>query len=244
MPDSTVLRMDNPLITQSQGMAVWTQLRTLPTYYPSTVKWRGNPAVQPGDILAFEAEDGAMSYHAVASQTLHISGFYVDSESPGDAMTLDDMAVDSVLDRKLNQAMSEVEERVDTDTADLRSLLQATISMANALATRVTGIGANLTNLSSTVSDIGSTVSALQAALNTIQAVIAKQPVSGIYTSPVTLTGTPCMATLLSGGQTLTIPPDGQTYQLNGCDVVLDGQRLDISTTGALPDIRYTIYHM
>ena len=241
MPDSTVLRMDNPLITQAQGMAVWSQLRTLPAYYPSTVKWRGNPAVQPGDVLVFEAEDGRQSYHAIASQKLHISGFYADSESPGEAMTLEDMAQDSVLDRKLNQAASQVKEEIDVETASMRSLLTATISLANSINTRVTGIIASLTNLATTVSELGQTVLGHSQSISEMR---AKQPLSGIYTDTVVLTGTPVMATLVAGSDSLTIPADGATYQLAGCDVVLNSSELDISTTGTLPDIRYTIFYM
>lgn len=121
MSDSTVINMENPLMSQAAGMAVWTKLRQLPEYIPAEVKWRGNPCTQPGDILQFEVTDGVYTNHIITSQTFHFaSGFYADSTSAGSPMTLKEANPKTTTDKQINRVTSDVDEKVDKATDGLK----------------------------------------------------------------------------------------------------------------------------
>jgi hypothetical protein len=71
--NGTNINFENPYITSSMASAAFEKVNNL-TYTPSQVKWRGNPAIQTGDIVSVLDKDGAEHTVLVMSRSLKIGG--------------------------------------------------------------------------------------------------------------------------------------------------------------------------
>ena len=69
----TGISFDNPFMTQEVIDKIFESIGPF-SYIPLQVKWRGNPAVEAGDILTVEDKDGARHTTYVMEQILKISG--------------------------------------------------------------------------------------------------------------------------------------------------------------------------
>ena len=67
------LNFENPYITSAMADAIYTKVNNF-TYTPCTVRWRGSPAVQAGDIVTVWDKDGVPHTVPVMKQTLRLSG--------------------------------------------------------------------------------------------------------------------------------------------------------------------------
>lgn len=67
------INFENPFITSEMADALWEKVNTL-TYTPCKVKWRGNPAVQAGDIVSVVDKNNTAHTVLVMSQQLVIGG--------------------------------------------------------------------------------------------------------------------------------------------------------------------------
>ena len=67
------INFDNPLMTQNILDEIFNQIKGT-TYTPATLKWRGNPALEAGDVVMVEDKDGAYQTVYVMEQTLKIGG--------------------------------------------------------------------------------------------------------------------------------------------------------------------------
>lgn len=81
------ISFENPFMTQSILDDIFSKLGTV-TYTPLQVKWRGNPAIEVGDIVTIEDRTGKPCTTYIMEQTIRISGglyseikCYGDSES-------------------------------------------------------------------------------------------------------------------------------------------------------------------
>ena len=71
--NGTEISFENPYITDAMADDVYADFLDL-TYTPCQVKWRGNPAVQAGDILSATDKDGEDHFVLVMSQNIKIGG--------------------------------------------------------------------------------------------------------------------------------------------------------------------------
>ena len=71
--DGVGISFENPFITQDQLDAIASRLGVF-SYMPSQLKWRGNPAIEAGDIVFVQTNDNVYSPVYVMEQTLRISG--------------------------------------------------------------------------------------------------------------------------------------------------------------------------
>jgi hypothetical protein len=71
--DGVGISFENPFITQDQLDAIASRLGVF-SYMPSQLKWRGNPAIEAGDIVFVQTDDSVYSPVYVMEQTLRISG--------------------------------------------------------------------------------------------------------------------------------------------------------------------------
>lgn len=71
--NGTVISFENPYITDTMADSVYADFNNL-TYTPCQVKWRGNPAVQSGDIVSVLDKDGVPHNVLVMSQSIKIGG--------------------------------------------------------------------------------------------------------------------------------------------------------------------------
>lgn len=71
--NGTGLNFENPYITSAMANAIFSTVENL-IYTPSQVKWRGNPAIQAGDIVNVLDKDGAEHTVLVMSHSLKIGG--------------------------------------------------------------------------------------------------------------------------------------------------------------------------
>lgn len=71
--NGTAINFENPFITDAMADAIFTKVNTF-TYTPCEVLWRGNPAVQSGDLVKVFDKDGFSHNVLVMSHTLKISG--------------------------------------------------------------------------------------------------------------------------------------------------------------------------
>ena len=69
----TEINFENPFITSAMADALWGKASGI-TYTPCKVKWRGNPAVQAGDIVSAVDKNGAAHTVFVMSQQIVIGG--------------------------------------------------------------------------------------------------------------------------------------------------------------------------
>ena len=71
--NGTEINFENPFITSEMADLVWNKVRGV-TYTPCKVKWRGNPAVQAGDIVSVIDKNGTAHTVFVMSQQIVIGG--------------------------------------------------------------------------------------------------------------------------------------------------------------------------
>lgn len=76
--NGTAITFENPYITSAMADAIFTKVNNL-TYTPCEVKWRGNPAVQSGDMVRVMDKTGYPHNVLVMSRTLKVSGGCNDS---------------------------------------------------------------------------------------------------------------------------------------------------------------------
>lgn len=67
------INFENPFITSAMATDVWAKVNNL-TYTPCKVKWRGNPAVQAGDIVSVIDKNDTAHTVFVMSQQITIGG--------------------------------------------------------------------------------------------------------------------------------------------------------------------------
>lgn len=71
--NGTEINFENPYITDEMATAIYDKVNNL-TYTPCSVKWRGNPAVQAGDIIRAVDKDAVPHTVLVMQQTIKIGG--------------------------------------------------------------------------------------------------------------------------------------------------------------------------
>jgi hypothetical protein len=71
--NGTSLSFENPYITSAMANSIFSTVENL-IYTPSQINWRGNPAIQAGDIVNVLDKDGAEHTVLVMSQSLKIGG--------------------------------------------------------------------------------------------------------------------------------------------------------------------------
>ena len=71
--NGTEINFENPFITEDMADALWAKANNL-TYTPCKVKWRGNPAVQAGDVVTAVDKNNTAHTVFVMSQQLVIGG--------------------------------------------------------------------------------------------------------------------------------------------------------------------------
>lgn len=69
----TEVNFENPFVTSEMADILWAKVNNL-TYTPCKVKWRGNPAVQAGDVVTVIDKNNAAHAVFVMSQQLVIGG--------------------------------------------------------------------------------------------------------------------------------------------------------------------------
>lgn len=67
------INFENPYITSAMADAIYSKIGGF-TYTPCTLKWRGNPALQAGDLLQTFDKDGSPHTVLVMSQSIKLSG--------------------------------------------------------------------------------------------------------------------------------------------------------------------------
>jgi hypothetical protein len=71
--NGTEINFENPFITPEMADVLWNKVNNV-TYTPCKVKWRGNPAVQAGDIVSVVDKNGEAQTVYVMSQQIVIGG--------------------------------------------------------------------------------------------------------------------------------------------------------------------------
>lgn len=72
--NGTEINFENPYITQQMAKAIYDAVNYKLIYTPCSVKWRGNPAIQAGDIVKVSDKDGVDHNVLVMSQSLKVGG--------------------------------------------------------------------------------------------------------------------------------------------------------------------------
>ena len=71
--NGTNINFENPYITDAMADDIYNKINAL-EYTPCQVKWRGNPAIQAGDIVKVLDKDGAEHKVLIMSHTLKVGG--------------------------------------------------------------------------------------------------------------------------------------------------------------------------
>lgn len=81
----TGFSFENPFMTQETLDVIFSRIGA-PSYMPMQVKWRGNPAIEPGDVITVEDRDENFRTVYVMEQTLRVSGgLYSEIKCYGDS---------------------------------------------------------------------------------------------------------------------------------------------------------------
>ena len=106
----------NPFMTQTILDNIFSKIGTI-TYTPLQVKWRGNPAIEVGDIVTVEDRGGRSCTVYVMEQTIRVSGgLYSEIKCYGDS----DSAIafsTSPTDKKIQQAYNKMQATLAEVTA-------------------------------------------------------------------------------------------------------------------------------
>ena len=225
MNNTTVLQMDNPLITQSRAMTLWSELRQLPAYMPSEVKWRGDPACEPGDILAFEDTLGHTTKHIITSQTMHFGGgFYADSTSDGEATTLKELSSNTVMDKEIAQAKNEIKEEVAQETKALEQGLEAMSNRIDAIERQISSAVADASTAATSAAEALKTAKEASVAVKQMQGTVAALKTS-VETLEAKVKYIPQShsRTIEPGGAFIVLHKDGAPNNIMGLFATADG---------------------
>lgn len=109
------INFDNPFMTQEILDWIFASVGSL-SYTPANLKWRGNPAIEAGDIIAAEDKNGILRTVYVMEQTLKISsGFHSEIKCYGDSEAAINFST-SPQSKKLQQIYTKFQDAVKAAT--------------------------------------------------------------------------------------------------------------------------------
>jgi hypothetical protein len=115
--NGTAISFENPFITDTMADTVYADFNNF-TYTPCQLKWRGNPAVQAGDIIHALDNDGNSHNVLVMSQSIKIDGGF---------NTTVDCKGNSETSSKFSNSFSSTAQKIDRVYKDLeQKILDAT----------------------------------------------------------------------------------------------------------------------
>lgn len=111
--NGTAVEFANPFITQEIAQQIHSRLQGK-SFTPASVRWRGNPALETGDIVSLEAQDGTIHEFWIMAQDMRISGgLSVTSYCYGRSDAQINITV-SPTERKLTEAKRQLETAIAT----------------------------------------------------------------------------------------------------------------------------------
>ena len=116
----TEINFENPFMTSAMADALWAKANNV-TYTPCKVKWRGNPAVQAGDIVSVIDKNGAAHTVFVMSQQIVIGGGLNSTiECKGKSETTNNFSNSfSTASQKIERVYTKMEQAVGNATSSI-----------------------------------------------------------------------------------------------------------------------------
>lgn len=109
------ISFDNPFMTQEILDGIFARIGVL-SYTPAQLKWRGNPAVEAGDIVLVEDKNGSFKTVYVMEQTFKISGgMYSEIKCYGDSEAAINFDT-SPTSKKIRQVYTQLQEAIKNAT--------------------------------------------------------------------------------------------------------------------------------
>ncbi len=109
------ISFENPFMTQENLNAIFVKVG-MSSYTPARVKWRGNPAVEAGDILLVEDQNGVFKTVYVMEQTLKIGGgMYSEIKCYGDSEAAINFDT-SPTSKKIRQVYTQLQDAIKNAT--------------------------------------------------------------------------------------------------------------------------------
>lgn len=109
------INFDNPLMTQEILDEIFLKVGGA-SYTPASLKWRGNPAIEAGDIITVEDKTGIFRTVYVMEQTLKISGgMYSEIKCYGDSEAAVNFST-SPTSKKIQRAYTKLQEAIKSAT--------------------------------------------------------------------------------------------------------------------------------
>lgn len=107
----TGINFENPFMTQEILNGILSAIGS-PSYTPASLKWRGNPAIEAGDIIMVEDKSGVLRTLYVMQQTLRISGgFHSEIKCYGESEAAMSFST-SPQDKKIQQIYTSLQKAV------------------------------------------------------------------------------------------------------------------------------------
>ena len=118
--NGTEINFENPFITSAMADVAWNKVKNV-TYTPCKVKWRGNPAIQAGDIVSVIDKNGAAHTAFVMSQQIVIGGGLNSTiECKGKSETTNNFSNSfSTASQKIERVYTRMEQSVINATASI-----------------------------------------------------------------------------------------------------------------------------
>jgi hypothetical protein len=105
------ISFENPFMTQAILDSVFYGLKDT-SYTPAQIKWRGNPAVEAGDIIVAEEQNGIARQIYVMEQTIHVGGgLYSENKCYGETDASIQFST-SPREKKLQQIYTKLQEAI------------------------------------------------------------------------------------------------------------------------------------
>lgn len=109
------ITFENPLMTQDILDTIFSTISGA-SYTPAELKWRGNPAIEAGDIITVEDKDGNQRTVYVMEQTIRVSGgLYSEIKCYGDSEAAINFST-SPTSKKLQQVYNALQDAVKAAT--------------------------------------------------------------------------------------------------------------------------------
>lgn len=118
--NGTEINFENPFMTSAMADALWAKVNNV-TYTPCKVKWRGNPAVQAGDIVSVIDKNGAAHTVFVMSQQIVVGGGLNSTiECKGKSETTNNFSNSfSTASQKIERVYTKMEQAVGNATSSI-----------------------------------------------------------------------------------------------------------------------------
>lgn len=171
--DKVTMTYTNPLI-YSKAVPVISELVQGITYMPAKVKYRGNPALQAGDIVTVPDRDGVYHTVLIMQQTMTFGGgMNAEIRCPGETEAYQSYSnvspVTTQVKQEMSQYSSDLARKVAANAAAINELRSSMILRTDSIGKRVTDVEVDIVKLDSRLKVAETSLTELAGRMDTLE---------------------------------------------------------------------------